>query len=203
MTTDLPPPAPLWGEKPARRRSPGQRTAAESAMVEQLMRLDGALAAVERAPARPIILRIGGGIADHFKLRVAEWFATLLLLQFGLIIIATPNVFSITPGFRVMAEWADQSVWGFGCLAVGGAHFAALTINGTFRGFRYSPHIRALACALACYLWLQITLGIYLSGSGSTGVGTYRLVLGLEFWNFVRACLDARRTAARSLSHGE
>lgn len=172
-------------------------------MVEQLLRLDGALTAIERAPPRPVVLRIGYGISDHFKLRVAEWFATLLLLQFGLIILTTPDVFATSPGFRVMAQWADDTTWGIACLAIGGAHFAALTVNGTFRGFRFSPHIRALACALACYLWLQITLGIYLSGAGSTGVGTYRLVLGLEFWNFVRACLDACRSVARSPDHGQ
>lgn len=187
MKPDLPPAALLPGE--VRTLPATLPSMAEEAMVRSLIRLDSALSRVERPP-RPIILRIGRGVTEHFKLRVAEWFATALLLQFGLILYGPDEVFPHSPNLSVMAQWASEQTWGLLCLGTGAIHLLALTINGTFRGFRWSPHIRATASFMACFLWFQITLAIFMSGVGGTGLGTYRLVLALEIWNVIRACVD-------------
>ena len=199
MTLAVPPPALLPGERCAVSSS----AEVETEILHNLLRLDGALTGYARARRPLILLRLAGGITNHFKLRVAEWFATALLLQFGLILYGPEQVFPNSPNLAVMAQWASEQTWGAICLGVGGVHLAALTVNGTFPGFRFSPHIRAVASFLACFLWFQITLAIFMSGIGGTGLGTYRLVLALEIWNVVRACVDIgaierRRAAARA-----
>ena len=194
MTHEIPPPAPLPGERPRATVARRGHSAAEAAMVDALIRLDSGMSA---ARPRPVILRLGAGVREHFRLRVSEWFTAALLLQFGWILYFPPDVFSSSPGFRVLAEWANEETWGAGCIVVGLARLAALTINGTFRRFRWSPLIRAVTSFASAYLWMQITLGIWYSGSGLTGVGTYRLVLFLEAWNFMRACLDTGRAMHR------
>lgn len=166
-------------------------------MLRSLMRLDAAVEESRKASRRPVILRIGRGVAGHFRLRVSEWFTTALLLQFGLILYFPPDVFPTSPNFAVMAKWASEETWGHLCLTVGGVHLAALTVNGTFPAFRLSPHIRFAASFIACFLWFQITLAIFMSGVGGTGLGTYRLVLALEIWNVIRAGLDVGASLGR------
>ena len=176
----------------------------ESSMVKSLLKIDQVLTQqAQQAQQRPAItIRVLGGITDHFKLRVSEWFATALLIQFGLILYGPEQVFPHAPNFAVLATWASEQTWGLICLILGGIHWAALTINGTFPRFKYSPHVRAISSFLACYLWFQITLGIAMSGQGGTGLGTYRLVLLLELWNFIRACQDVGKTEARRAING-
>lgn len=200
MPFTIPPPAPLPGEAMP---TPGLAfTAIEFQMLRSLMRLDAAVEEQRQTLRRPVILRIGRGVAGHFRLRVSEWFTTALLLQFGLILYAPPNVFETSPNFAVMARWAAEETWGMLCLAVGGVHLLALTVNGTFPAFRLSPHIRFAASFLACFMWFQITLAIFMSGVGGTGLGTYRLVLALEIYNVIRAGLDVGAVIGRGSVNG-
>ncbi|MEE7460706.1 hypothetical protein MFUR16E_04830 [Methylobacterium fujisawaense] len=167
-------------------------------MLISIIRLQAVL-----APA-PISIprRVWHGIRRHFVVRFPEWWATAALLQFGWILYAPPPVFDTSPNLAVLAQWATEEAWGAVCLAVGAVHLLALIVNGSFPRFPYSPHVRAFASFLACGLWFQVTFGIWLSGIGGTGFGTYRLIFLLEVWNLVRACQDTGKVEGRRGSDG-
>lgn len=153
-------------------------------------------------PKPPLWRRVWRGITRHFDHRYGEWWSTALLLQFGWVLYAPPPIFPDSPGFRVLAQWATEETWGLVCLGVGLAHLVALIINGTFPRFIWSPHVRAACSLVAFFLWGQITLGIWLTGTAPTGVGTYRLVCALEIVNFIRAMRDVGVAEGRRASHG-
>lgn len=201
MSLEIPPPAAFPRGSGFEGLDPPQVSGVEIALLVPLLRLDVALRSHEARLRRSAPVRVLRGVAAHFRLRVAEWFTTALLLQFGLILFGPGDVFPHSPNLSVMAQWASEETWGALCLGVGGVHLLALTINGTFPAFPFSPHVRAAASFLACFLWFQITLAIFMSGIGGTGLGTYRLVLALEIWNFVRASLDAGRAEGRRVGN--
>lgn len=189
----------LHAPPPPQLAAPPTPTEFEPAMLRSLSQLD---AAVARAARPPLALRLARGITGHFRLRAPEWFAAVLLLQFGYILYAAPDVFPTAPNLAVMAAWAREETWGLCCLTLAGIRLAALTVNGTFPRFRFSPHVRAVSALLACFLWFQVTWAMYLSGVGGTGFGTYRLVLFLELYNVFCACRDTGVVEGRRLGHG-
>jgi hypothetical protein len=160
-------------------------------MIRALERLDPALARWARAERRRVALvRFWSGITAHFRTRVTEWFAAALLIQLGVTFYLPPEVFPVQPSWAVLAQIAPEETWGIVMLAIGALRVGALTINGTYQGFRWSPHIRALTAFLSCGVWLQVVMSLWLSPVPGTGLGTYRLILCLELWNVWRAALD-------------
>lgn len=153
-------------------------------------------------PRPPLWLRLWRGVFHHFIHRLGEWLGTAFLLQFGWLLYFPPPVFSPTNGFAVLAQWGSEERWGLACLGVGTAHLLALAVNGTFRRFRWSPHIRAACSLVAFFLWGQIVLGIWLSGTAPTGVGTYRIICCLEILNFLLAMRDVGVTEGRRATNG-
>lgn len=163
----------------------------EAVMLRALLLLDPAIARWSRAQVRrDMVKRIWRGVADHFRLRATEWFAAAVLIQLGTTLYFPPPAFPTSESWRVMASQMSEEAWGAIFLAIGLLRFAALTINGTFTGFRFSPLIRFVTAFLACGLWLQVVMSIYESSPNGTGYGLYRLVLILELYNLWRAGVD-------------
>lgn len=151
--------------------------------------------AAHRSPGRFfLVVRIYRGIADHFTIRWTEW--AMLFPTFGLWIVfsAYPDLFDESKSFTEMARWAEEATWSivFGLAMVG--RFAALAINGTFKGFEFSPHIRAGASLFGVLIWSQLSLGFLLSwlndGGLPTAVIMYTLPVILELMNAWRSFLD-------------
>ena len=140
-----------------------------------------------------IILRIADGIYEHFPARVSEWIMTCAILGWSAVLAADPLTFSTSPSFSVLATYAGETGWSFICLAVGLLRLSALIVNGTFRTFRYSPHLRGVASVIACVFWGQIALGVFVAwwlGGSGTGVIAYSTFMVIELWNLFRAWAD-------------
>lgn len=141
-----------------------------------------------------LIVRLYRGIADHFAIRWTEW--SMLWPTFGLWITLNsyPDLFSRSASFTTMAEWFDERTWAlvFGLSMV--CRMAALAINGTFKGFEFSPHIRAAASLIGVLIWSQVSLGFLLSymndGGLPTAVVIYTLPVILELMNTWRSFND-------------
>ncbi|NMG39871.1 hypothetical protein GRZ55_11515 [Chelativorans sp. ZYF759] len=144
-----------------------------------------------------IILRMRDGIIAHFPSRVSEWIMTAAILGWYGVLSADPGTFETSRSFTVLAYYGSEKAWAMLCLLVGLVRLAALVVNGTFRSFRYSPHMRGFASIVACIFWGQITLGVIIAwtmGGAGTGVVAYGTFMIIEMWNLFRAWADVGAT---------
>ncbi|MDR7032919.1 hypothetical protein [Mesorhizobium sp. BE184] len=140
-----------------------------------------------------IILRIASGISDHFPQRVSEWIMTAAILGWSSVLAGDTNTFATSKSFVVLASYFSEPNWSLICFIVGMTRLAALVVNGTFRQFAYSPHLRGAASFIACVFWGQIALGVCLAwwgGGSGTGVVAYCTFMAIEMWNLFRAWAD-------------
>lgn len=195
----IPAPAPFPQEAKAGAPAPCGHPEVEAAMLRALLHLDPAIARWSRAQVRrDMVKRIWRGIADHFRLRATEWFAAGVLIVLGRKMYFPPPTFPTSESWRVMAEQMSEESWGLIFLGIGLLRLSALTINGTFTGFRFSPLIRCVTAFLACGLWLQVVMSIFESSPNGTGFEMYRMILILELYNLWRAGVDTGIVLKRS-----
>lgn len=140
-----------------------------------------------------IILRLVGGIRQHFGMRVTEWIMAGALFGYSAVLSLDHHAFDSSRSFAVLAHYGNEAVWANICLFAALPRLCALIVNGTFREFGYSPHFRAGASCVSCVFWGQITLGVFLasfSGGSGTDVVVYMTFMAIEVWNFFRAWSD-------------
>ncbi|MBC24414.1 MAG: hypothetical protein CMJ32_10935 [Phycisphaerae bacterium] len=110
------------------------------------------------------------------------------------------DMFDTSPSFAKLAGWLDEPEWAFLALICAIVRLAALTVNGTFASFPYSPHIRIAASFLSGWFWFQFTAGFAsaaLAGSGAwSAVCAYSTLLILEAVNVYRSSKDLTRLNA-------
>ena len=146
-----------------------------------------------------IVLRVYRGVADHFPIRVTEWVMALPALGMFVLLQLDPIMFTRSPSYEYLARWANESTWALIIAGCGITRLAALTINGTFHGFVWSPHIRAAASLVGVTVWSQISLGfliaaIYGQGAGSGVIGWSSLAI-IEIVNVYRSWSDVGKHA--------
>lgn len=143
---------------------------------------------------KPLPVRLYLGIHDHFPARRSEWVLAGMLVAWGLILLQPDPTFTNNPAWRLMLSWLSEPSWGWLAVSVGSFRLAALIINGTFARTwygRWSPHVRALASFLSCFVWFQISFGLWASDAATTGLAVYPGLLLLDAMNIVAAAKDA------------
>lgn len=140
------------------------------------------------------VRRVHRGIADHFPIRLSEWLMAYAATGMGIALMVQPEMFSTSPSFSTLQQWGDEGFWSVICLLCATVRLLALTVNGTFDNFRYSPHIRLGASVVAITFWSQFTLGFtvaYLFNGGSaSAVFAYSTFVLAELANIYRAWAD-------------
>lgn len=142
----------------------------------------------------PLPTRLYLGIADHFPVRRSEWTLACIMIGWGAILIAPRMTFAGSPAWSQMAAMMDEQTWGWLAIIIGSFRLIALVLNGTFSKSwygRWSPHVRALASFLACFLWLQISFGLWASGEVPPGLAAYVGLLAQDVMNIIAATKDA------------
>lgn len=143
-----------------------------------------------------VIRDIWGGVRGHFASRVLEWVMAFPAGAMALGLYLQPDLFETGRSFRYLIAWGNESVWMMAFLACYVARLFALTINGTFRRFRFSPHIRVTASMLCMLMWSQFALGFAMSFSVGTGGFTilpgYITMCIIEGVNIWKAASDIR-----------
>lgn len=141
-----------------------------------------------------IALRIIRGVKKHAHIRMTEWCMTFpaILMWIGLNI--QPSMFSVSPSFTALARYANINTWATFLLVCIIIRLAALTINGTFEGFKLSPHFRLAASIAALIFWSQFTLGFitaYLNAEGAfSAIAAYLSFCLFELVNIYRSSGD-------------
>lgn len=144
-----------------------------------------------------ILLRISNGITEHFPQRVSEWVMLVPGIGMGMALNYQSNMFSTSYAYTQLAIWLAEAGWAALVLFCTLVRLFALVINGTFRGFPYSPHMRMFAAFISLGFWFQFTLGFLLSAADGTGtwsaVVAYSTFVLLELINLWRASGDLGR----------
>lgn len=134
-------------------------------------------------------------LSKTFPIRVTEWLLAGIMLSWS---VACWNLSSAdwhSPIYSGMARIAEQNTWAFYAFWIGIIRLAALTINGAWRP---SPHFRAAGAFLACFMWLQISLGLMVSDIRVTGIAVFPWLLLADIYNVFRASHDARLSDERA-----
>lgn len=144
-----------------------------------------------------ILRRLATGVWDHAGVRFTEWLGAAPLLGVGYALYAQPETLMISPSFSKLAQWADAAIWSNLLMLCGTIRLAALFVNGTFQGFRYSPEIRFFASCCAAMFWTWFTIGIFTAwrntGGSPTGVVAYGTLIFLELRNVYVSRVDMAR----------
>ena len=131
----------------------------------------------------------------HFEIRASSWFMAWMTLGVGISMTANPTMLtgSINAAiyFRHMSELADQSIWRALFLIVGISRLMALTINGSFPAFRWTPHIRFFMSCLSAMLWANVAYSV-IGGLPTIGTVVYPFLILVEVHNAVQAFRDVR-----------
>ncbi len=143
-----------------------------------------------------ILVRIYRGVKDHLNIRWSEWL--MLYPTFGMWIALNldPHMFDKSASFAYLRTYFDEGTWALILGFAGLVRVFALLINGTFKGFGISPHLRALAALIGVAIWSRYSMGLVLAAVHSdgalSGVVAWSPMVIIEVINLHRALTDAR-----------
>jgi hypothetical protein len=128
-------------------------------------------------------------LTKTFPIRVLEWLLAGIMLSWSIACWNLDATAWSQPTFSGLARIADHGTWAFIAFWIATIRLTALTINGAWRP---SPHLRAAGAFIACFMWLQITLGVLAAEVSSTAIAVYPWLLLADIYNVFRASHDAR-----------
>lgn len=128
-------------------------------------------------------------LTHSFPVRVMEWLLAGIMLSWAIVCFnLTPEDWA-GPLYAGLRRLGDNHTWGGIAFIIATIRLACLGINGAWRP---SPHLRALGAFLSCFMWLQISLGIFAADLRATGMAVYPWLLLADIYNVFRASFDAR-----------
>jgi len=136
-------------------------------------------------------LHISQSFRQTFAVRASEWALSLMLLNWSIVLFASPELFVDRPSYAPLASIMKQETWATICFVAGAGRLIVLLINGSWRR---TPHLRASGAFIACFFWFQITLGFAQAETWATGMAIYPVLLALDAYNVIRAITDAAIT---------
>lgn len=144
-----------------------------------------------------IILRVATGIRSHLHARASEWLMIYPAVGIGAVLIYQPDLFETSPSFAQVASWLTQPQWSLAVLLCALTRLIALTVNGTFEGFPFSPHMRLAASMVGVLFWSQFCLGLMsaamYNGGAWSGPVAYSTLCLAELLNIYRTWSDIAR----------
>jgi len=138
-----------------------------------------------------LVVRVARGSTHNFAIRVSDWFAGFVMLSFGLVLIYCPWAFGNSPWYALLEQIAKPDVWGVVCGFIGLLRIGALTVNGTFPAFRWSPHLRFAMSMLSCFVWFQVTLGLLAAREATVAFAMFPQLLVFDLYNVFLAASEA------------
>lgn len=113
--------------------------------------------------------------------RLGEWITTGIILNMAFMFRTHPNALFI---YGRMDNIADADTWATLLFTLAGLRAAILIVNGAWMR---SPHLRAIASALACFAWAQ-----FMTGTDVFSQAVAPVLFVADIINIIRATRDAR-----------
>lgn len=144
-----------------------------------------------------VLRRIGDGILGHFHIRLTEWTMVLPAVLMGVALTQQQDMFDISRSYAMLASWAEEIIWGIIVMFCGMVRLIALIVNGTFRSFKKSPHLRFFASFVCSAFWFQFAYGFTIAaiyhGGAWSGPAAYWTLATFEFINLYRSWTDIEK----------
>lgn len=126
---------------------------------------------------------------ETFHYRASEWALACIIMLWAMTLWSAPELFASVATYSSMTHMIPQEWWAIGMAVAGGGRLVALAINGAWHR---TPHLRALGAFVSCFFWLEISFGLWHTGTPTTGLAVYPVLLLLDSYNVLRAAGDAR-----------
>jgi hypothetical protein len=136
---------------------------------------------------------------QHFQARFAEWQNATILTIWGSYVILHPGMFVAPKSgaiFIGLISVASQETWGMMALLVGVCRAAALYINGKHAR---TPAIRLISSFFSAFIITQIFVGLLNSGTPTTGLAVYPVLILADIYSAFRASADMTFVARQGL----
>jgi hypothetical protein len=127
-------------------------------------------------------------LTKTFPIRVLEWLLAGIMFSWSIVCWNLRPHEWASPIYAGLAQLGDQNTWAFFAFWIGATRLAALMINGAWRP---SPHLRAAGAFLACFMWLQITLGLLAVDVRTWALAVFPWLFLADIYNVFRAANDA------------
>jgi hypothetical protein len=137
------------------------------------------------------IWRLTQGASHNFSIRVSDWFASLVMTTFGLLLVYWTGAFDANRYFAVLEQFAPSYTWGLICTLIGFGRIVALAVNGAFPTFRWSWRLRFLMAMLSAFVWFQVTLGLIAASTPTTALAVYPHLFLFDLYNVFLAASEA------------
>ena len=145
-----------------------------------------------------ILAHIRASFRSTFEARMSEWALSISIVLWGLIVLNEPGRFEGSRAYGDFLYLMPQTAWGLGAFMIGASRLMVLFFNGLLRR---SPHLRAITAFMSCFLWMQISLGLF-AADGFTALAMYPVALGMDIVNVMRAAREAGIVDTRVAKNG-
>lgn len=125
-------------------------------------------------------------LRQSFPIRKSEWVAGWTMFGMAMVMLLNPGLFETGEAYDGMMRWMPQEVWQWAIFTISMVRLVVLFINGAY--WR-SPHWRAVAAFLSCFVWWQIAAG--LAGNMGLGMVAFAGYFVLDALNFKQALVEA------------
>jgi hypothetical protein len=126
---------------------------------------------------------------ETFRQRMPEWVQSTGMLLWGLMTLASTNLFIRMEYFHPLLLLMDQVTWGTVAATVGTIRLIFLIINGAWRP---SAHIRAIGCASGALLWGSLLISALSLPWLTPTAGIYAMLVILDLISLWFAAGDAK-----------
>lgn len=126
---------------------------------------------------------------ETFRERMPEWVQATGMLGWGLLVLASANLFQTQEFFRPLLAFMSQSAWGVSIMLIGIMRLTFLVINGAWRP---SAHIRAIGCACGALLWGSLFISTLQLNWLTPTASIYAMLLGLDLISLWFSAGDAK-----------
>jgi len=126
---------------------------------------------------------------ETFRERMPEWVLATGMLCWGLIALASPNLFATQELFKALLNFLPEMVWGVSVASVGIVRLIFLVINGAWRP---SAHIRAVGCFLGSMFWSSLVIASLMLAWLTPTTALFATLLGLDILSLWFSAGDAK-----------